>query len=193
MDEAGQMEAVLAAAPKGATAIFDIGAGSGAIGLAFAAERSNARAILSDVSSKALTIARRNAKRLELTKRVRFVKTDILKTGASFGVAEADKQSFLIVAANLPYLPDARIKTVSPEVRREPKRALVSGPDGLRHYRALVRRMTEQHLVPDLIAIEAEPEQMARLETLIADAFPEHRLRRHHDLYGDDRVLLAAR
>lgn len=177
------IEAALAAAPEGPVSILDVGTGSGAIGLTLAAERPGSDALLTDVSARALAVARKNARALKI--HARFAKLDVLKPSKSPRLGAG----FLILAANLPYLPEARMRTVSPEVRREPRLALVSGADGLRHCRALARRLAEWRLDPDLLLIEAEPGQMEKLETLFGRVLPDRRFARHRDLYGDERVL----
>lgn len=172
---------------RGPLNVMDIGTGSGAIGLTLATDGSAAHALLTDVSAKALAVARRNGRMLKIA--ARYARLDVLKPSPRPRL----RPGFLILAANLPYLPERRMRTVAPEVRREPRIALVSGPDGLRHYRALAVRLREWQLVPDLLLLEAEPEQMNRLETLYARILPEHRFRRAHDLHGDERVLIATK
>ncbi len=173
--------------------ILDIGTGSGAIGLTLAAELPGSKAILADVSNKALTLARRNARQLGLFNRVFFRKIDILKNG-SFASLRMTKRKAgrLILVANLPYLPAAIHRRARPEVRlHEPKQALVSGKDGLGHYRALMDRLKESRLEPGILLIEADPPQFPKLEKMIHAALPRHRIEIKKDLAGNARVLLA--
>lgn len=179
-------QAVLEDSPDGARFV-DVGTGSGAIGLTLVAERPKAKAFLYDVSKKALEVARRNARALKLGRRVRLGKLDILKERLP-----EPKGAFVAVAANLPYLPTDGWKKTWPEVRlHEPKTALVSGKDGLDHYRALVKALARWKRAPDLLAIEAEPSQMPELARLTETLLPGARVRVLKDLYGDDRVLIA--
>ena len=182
------VEALLAHLPAGAGAtILDIGTGSGAIGLTLAAERPGSRAVLYDLSKKALGVARRNARRLRLGRRVRLARYDVLRQALP-----EPKGGPVAIAANLPYLPLAAWKRAQPEVRAyEPRLALVSGTDGLRHYRALFGRLRRWKRVPELLAIEAEPGQMDDLRRLALEAMPAARIEILKDLHGDERVLLA--
>jgi release factor glutamine methyltransferase len=177
--------------------IIDVGTGSGAIGLTLAAESPSALATLVDVSAKALAVARRNARRLKLSRRVSLLRIDILKKSAAQKLTpdaflRRRKNSRLVVAANLPYLPTAIYQKSQPEVRtHEPRLALVSGRDGLDHYRALMDRLREARLSPDLLLLEVDPPQFAVLKKIVRAALPGHRLEIKKDLAGNARVLLA--
>jgi release factor glutamine methyltransferase len=180
------VEAVLSRASAKAATVLDVGTGSGAIGLSLAAELPKAKAVLIDVSTKALAVAKANAKRLKLGRRARLAKIDILKS------ALPEPKGPAILAANLPYLPLAAWKAAAPEVRRhEPKLALASGKDGLDHYRALFAKLARWKRAPDLLALEAEPGQFAELSRMARERMPGARVEVLKDLHGDDRVLIA--
>lgn len=111
--------------------VLDVGTGSGAIALAFKAERPGAVVTASDVSAAALAVARENAVRLGLE--VSFVLSDLLDDAEVRQVARhAD-----VVISNPPYLPRLDVEKLSPEVRADPALALFSGEDGLEHFRRL--------------------------------------------------------
>lgn len=182
------VEAVLARAPKAAATVFDVGAGSGAVGLTLAAELPSAKTVLYDVSPKALAVARQNARALKLGRRARAVRLDILA-----GRLPEPEDGDAVVTANLPYLPIAVWKKAAPEVRRhEPKLALASGQDGLVHCRALFRALSRWKRPPRVLALEAEPRQFAELRRLARALMPDARIEVLKDLHGDDRVLAAA-
>ncbi len=168
------------------TVILDIGTGSGAIGLTLAAERPKVKAVLYDVSTKALAVAATNAKRFKLGRRVRLVKLDVLKNRLP------EQKGQTVIVANLPYLPLLTWKKAQPEVRaHEPKLALVSGKDGLDHYRALFKNLVRWKRPPTLLALEAEPGQFAELARLARETIPLSTIEILKDLHGDDRVLVA--
>mgnify|MGYP001578735392 CR=1 FL=1 len=194
------IEAVLGLVPKSAAAtIIDVGAGSGAIGLTLSAERPKARTVLYDVSRKALDVARDNTKRLKLSRRIRLAKLDILRQSLSEPKqAKMRDRAFLpayvIVVANLPYLPLAQWKDAAPEVRGwEPKLALVSGADGLDHYRALFKQIARWKRAPSVLALEAEPGQFAELSRLASALMPAARIDVVRDFHGDERILIASK
>lgn len=97
--------------------ILDVGVGSGAIALALADERPDARITAVDASAGALSLARENAERTGLAGRVELVQGDLFA-----GVAGP----FDLVVSNPPYVAESELPTLEPEVRDwEPREALV--------------------------------------------------------------------
>jgi release factor glutamine methyltransferase len=97
--------------------ILDVGVGSGAIALALADERQEARITAVDASPDALSLARENAERTGLADRVELVHGDLF-----VGLAGP----FDLVASNPPYVSEAELPALEPEVRDwEPRQALV--------------------------------------------------------------------
>ncbi len=112
-----------------AWAVADVGTGSGCLSVALARELPRARVVATDISPDALAVARRNAERHGVAERVAFRRADLLDglTGP-----------FDLIVSNPPYVPDAVIDTLAPEVRwHEPAAALRGGPDGLDTVRRL--------------------------------------------------------
>ena len=102
--------------------LVDIGTGTGIIALSFLHQRPGWRAIATDQSADALSLAAENAASLGLADRVEFRSGDLLAP-----VTEpAD-----IIASNPPYLPAGLSATLSPEVMTDPRAALFGGSDGL--------------------------------------------------------------
>src|SRR5215510_15107342 len=90
--------------------IVDVGAGSGAIGVALARELSDARVIASDVSEAALRVARRNAARQGLEDRVDFIASDLLDA-----FAEEEFADFIL--SNPPYVSEKEMPSLQRYVR----------------------------------------------------------------------------
>ena len=118
--------------------IVDLGTGSGAIALALATERPQARIVATDQSLAALTVARRNAQRLNLVK-VDFRQGDwcIPLTGDRFD----------LIVANPPYVAVTDPRWRRSELRFEPSDALIAGPDGLDALRTIITQAPD-HLKP---------------------------------------------
>lgn len=110
-------------------AIVDLGTGSGAIALALAVERPLARIVATDRSPAALTVAQRNARRLDI-RHVEFREGD--------WCAPLGNERFDLIAANPPYVAAADPRWRQGELRFEPPGALVSGADGLDALRAII-------------------------------------------------------
>jgi release factor glutamine methyltransferase len=93
--------------------VLDIGVGTGAIALAIADEHLGARVTGVDTSQRALELARDNAERDGVVVE--------LREGDALGSAEG----WDLVVANPPYVAQGALATVQPEVRWEPREALV--------------------------------------------------------------------
>jgi release factor glutamine methyltransferase len=123
--------------------LLDIGTGCGAIALAIASNTPGVRVVATDISTDALAIAHRNAIRLGLKSRARFVHADCWDTldgGEPLG-------RFDIVVSNPPYVRDSEIARLEPEIRDfEPRIALDGGRDGLNFYRRIAAGFRD-HLV----------------------------------------------
>jgi len=108
--------------PRSALRIADIGTGSGALALALAKEFPQAEIHATDISAPALEIARANAARHQLAKRIQFHQTDLLA-----GVPPP----FDFVVSNPPYVGESEEDQVQLEVRKfEPRNAVFAGATG---------------------------------------------------------------
>ncbi len=127
--------------------IVDVGTGSGAVGIAIARHRRDARLLGVDRSSAALRVARANADRLIPRRQRDWVQGDLLT--AVNGPLEC-------VVANLPYVPEQRLAQLEPEVNRyEPRLAVSPGTTGTE----LILRLITQ------LATRLSPRGIAVLET----------------------------
>jgi release factor glutamine methyltransferase len=131
LDPRPETETLVAAAVAGPAParLLDLGTGSGAILLTLLAEWPDAVGTGTDASAAALAVAARNAESLGCAARARFVRTDW---------AEGVDGPFDLVVCNPPYIPEAEIADLSPEVRcHEPRMALTPGESGLEAYRRI--------------------------------------------------------
>jgi len=103
--------------------IADIGTGSGILAVTLAAEVPGARVTATDLSSDALAVAKQNAERHDVDRRITFVNTSYL---------DAVPSTFHLIVANPPYVRDGDKSALARDVRHEPDMALFGGPDGLR-------------------------------------------------------------
>lgn len=110
--------------------VLDLCTGSGCVALAVATECAAARVTATDVSAEALAVARENVERCECGERVTLLEGDLFAALATLPAAE---RTFDLITANPPYINDADLATLMPEVRdHEPRVALAAGPDGMR-------------------------------------------------------------
>lgn len=175
---------LLNAAPLAANpAIADVCTGSGCVAVAIARERPDVRVTATDISERALAIARRNAERHGVAARVTFVRADLLA-----GVAGP----FDLVSANPPYVPDADRPTLQPEVRdHEPPLALYAGADGLDVIRRLVVEATERLRDGGVLVFEFGFGQSDEIAKLISGTRGLRMVELRPDLQGIPRVAVA--
>jgi release factor glutamine methyltransferase len=104
--------------------ILDVGTGSGCIALALAKELPDAEIHATDKSAAALEVARANAARHQLEKRIHFHQADLL---AGLNLTDLD-----FVVSNPPYVGESEEDQVQLEVRKyEPRDAVFGGPTGI--------------------------------------------------------------
>jgi release factor glutamine methyltransferase len=111
----------------------DIGTGSGALAVTFAAHVPQAQVYAVDLSEAALNVAQINATRQGVAERITFLHGDLLEPLIARGI------TLDVVLANLPYIASDEAHRL-PVSRHEPLLALDGGADGL----DLVRRLLDQ-------------------------------------------------
>jgi release factor glutamine methyltransferase len=169
--------------------LVDLCTGSGAIALALARELPTARVLATDISWRALRVARENAAAHGLDGRVTFLRGHVWRAlSGALQERPAD-----VVTANPPYVPSATIPTLMPELSWEPRRALDGGPDGLGIIREIIAG-APAHLRPGgVLLLEIGADQGAATLDLVREAGAFERWRVVQDLAGRDRVVVARR
>ena len=119
--------------------VVDVGTGTGCIACAIAWERPGARVVALEASPRAAAMARDNVAALGLAGRVSVEVSDLF---ATLGATRAH-----VVVSNPPYLPTDLIRTLSPEVNRDPRIAMDGGGDGLSVIRRIIAD-APSYLVP---------------------------------------------
>jgi release factor glutamine methyltransferase len=183
------VEATLAALPpaeeSGPVVLLDLCAGSGAVAIALKHERPLLEVYGTDISPRALAMARKNAALL-LGGKERSPEPIHFLEGDLFGPVPPLR--FDLITANPPYVPSSKIPQLSREVRFEPRLALDGGEDGL----DLARRIAEG--APAFLKnggrllMEADPGQMQSL-ALILKKGGYRNIALHRDLSGLNRVI----
>ena len=163
--------------------ILDVGTGSGAIAAALARNLPAATVIATDVSWVALDVARRNARRHGVARRISFRHGDLL--------CPVDTYVDLIVA-NLPYVTDDDWRNLEPEVRdHEPSLALRGGGDGLDLIRSLLHQAPRYLRQGSAICLEFGAGQKQSLLPEVEACFPGAGVQVFDDFAGIPRVLVA--
>jgi release factor glutamine methyltransferase len=126
-------------------AILDVGTGSGVIALSLAEKYPEASIVAIDVSDDALALAQENAVRLDLSSRVRFLKSRLL---------ENVEGAFDLIVANLPYISTQDRHTLSREVLHDPEIALFAGRRGDELVRELIDEAPTRLRPGGMLALE---------------------------------------
>jgi len=165
--------------------VLDLCTGSGCVAISLARERLTTRVLGVDISEGALVVARENALRLGAVN-AGFLRADL------FSATPAGSR-FELITANPPYIPDAEIAELPPDVRDyEPRLALAAGPDGLDLVRRIVAGAPARLADGGVLAMEVGAGQApAVVEIFERAGFRE--IARARDLGGHERVVSGVR
>lgn len=115
--------------------IVDVGTGSGCIAIVVAVKIPRTRVIATDLAAAALEVARMNAERHGVDRKVEFLHGDLLEPLEASHL----ENSVDVLASNPPYVSDGESVLIQREVRDwEPREALFGGVEGLDFYRRLL-------------------------------------------------------
>lgn len=168
--------------------VADVGTGSGIIATAIAMNVPDARILATDISLKAVKIAKHNAEKFHVHHRIDFLQCDLLPEHIDPLPTESH---FDLICANLPYIPTGTLREL-PIFGREPTVALDGGEDGLDPCRRLLNIAPEWLAPQGMILLEIEAAQGIKAFNLAADMFSESIISLQQDLAGHDRLLEIA-
>ncbi|MBI4050143.1 MAG: peptide chain release factor N(5)-glutamine methyltransferase [Candidatus Doudnabacteria bacterium] len=189
--------------------VIDLGTGSGNIitSLAVILERSDRipdlKFFATDTSTAALKVAKANARRHGVAKKIKFIQGNLL---APLTLNNSMESFPTLIIANLPYLTKSQLH--EPSIRHEPKSALFGGKDGLKYYRELFKQLTPTQPPPSrgrkkekiplplweglgegfTLLLEHDPRQKPKLKGLVKLYLAEAKVKFHKDLSGRFRV-----
>jgi release factor glutamine methyltransferase len=162
-------------APQGR--LLDMGTGSGAIAVAVAHTRPDARVTALDVSEAALAVAQANA--AANGARVRFLRSDWF--------AALGEEQFDIVASNPPYIAAGDAHLSQGDLRFEPVGALTDHGDGLSALRVIIEGAGRHLAEGGWLLLEHGYDQAAQVRALLrAQGYDE--VQSWTDLAGIERV-----
>ena len=180
----------------------DIGTGTGAICLSVLHYLPQATADTVDISEAARKVAEENAEALDVADRVTFYTGDLLtplakaQSGGAGGKAGAAEETtgapYDAILSNPPYIPDADIEGLAPEVRcKEPRTALAGGADGLDFYRRLVADSPALLKDDGFLAVEVGIHQAQAVAKMAVESGSFVRTEIIKDYGGIERVVVA--
>ena len=182
------------------TTMIDIGTGSGCIIISVLnelAKNKNNKVIHSsyanDISQDAIEIAKINAKKYNLNKKIKFIKNSFENLLDNLDEKNIYNSNEIIITANLPYLKNSTYKTLSEDIKKyEPKIALTAGEDGLVYIEKLIKsvsRIKEKYKQNIYIFIEADPDQMSKIKALLKNKFNNSIIKISRDLSQKERII----
>lgn len=142
--------------------VLDIGTGSGCVAIALKKARPNWKVTAWDVDLDALTLARHNANKHQLS--INFEVVDIL------GIQLPNK-NWDVIISNPPYVPESEKAHTAAHVLREPEHAIfVPGASPLKYYTHIINYATKQLNAKGSIYFEGHAPLMKTLHLLLTQA-----------------------
>lgn len=163
--------------------ILDLCTGSGAIAVSLAKYIEDSQITATDISEKALRVAKLNAKNNEVEDKITFLKSDLFK--------EIPKEKYDIIVSNPPYIRKEEIERLDREVKKEPHIALDGGEDGLDFYRKIIHNSEEYLKFNGYLCLEIGYDQKIDVIELIENEEKYKDTYSKKDLYGNDRIVIT--
>lgn len=164
--------------------ILDICAGSGAIGIAISKNIENAHITMSDISTDALQIAKKNSEKYISLSKVEFVESNMF---------ESITDKYDVIVSNPPYIQTSVIETLSKNVQKEPILALDGGKDGLSFYKILANEAYKFLNNEGYLCMEIGYDQKEEVIKLLNNTGKYKEIYSKKDLAGNDRIVVATR
>lgn len=160
--------------------ILDLCTGSGAIAVTLK-NNLKAKITASDISKKALRIAKYNAKKHEVD--IKFVKSDLLKN---------IEGKFSAIVSNPPYIKSEDISSLQTEVKKyDPHLALDGGEDGLKFYKEIIKLSPQKLNKNGKIYLELGINQAGDVKKLLQKDFADIKVIK--DYNNIERIITARR
>ena len=176
-------------APKQPT-IIDLCTGSGCIAVSIAKEIEECRVYATDISEKALAIAKENAKRHSVENRISFLQGSFLEPLKGKGL----EGKIDIMLSNPPYVSKKDMKKLQPEIKEyEPPLALYGGEDGLDSYRTIIPEALTYLKNGGYLILEIGYGQAEGVKELFGKNLAYGEIEIIKDLSGIERVVKAKR
>ena len=169
---------------KGRTCkILDLCTGSGAIGIALAKYIDNSSIIACDISTKAIQIAKLNAERNLVHKKMKFFCSDMFEN--------INDRDFDIIVSNPPYIESNVIDTLDRQVKNEPHIALDGGKDGLDFYRIIASNAYKYLKDSGKIFLEIGYNQKDAVINILNQSGHYDDIYSKKDYGGNDRIIVS--
>ena len=178
------VEEVIKIAKKiNAKKILDLCTGSGAIAISLAKYIEGSQITATDISRKALSIAKLNAANNNVEDKITFVSSNLFQN--------IPEEKYDIIVSNPPYIKRKVIEKLDKEVRKEPIIALDGGNDGLEFYKKIVDDAYEYLKYKGYLCLEIGYDQKDEVTKLIENEGKYIDTYSKKDLYDNDRIIIT--
>ncbi len=163
--------------------ILDLCTGSGVIGISLAKYIDNCEVTVTDISPKAISVAKKNAIINKVEDKIIFIESDLF--------TNIPNDKYDIIVSNPPYIKRDIIKNLEQQVRKEPNLALDGGIDGLDFYRKIIPQAYEYLKYNGYLCLEIGFDQREDILNLVKESQKYSEVYSLKDLYDNDRVVIA--
>ena len=178
------VEEVIKIAKKiNAKKILDLCTGSGAIAISLAKYIEGSQITATDISRKALSIAKLNAVNNNVEDKITFVSSDLFQN--------IPEEKYDIIVSNPPYIKKKVIEDLDKEVKKEPIIALDGGDDGLKFYKKIIENAYEYLKYKGYLCFEIGYDQKDEVTKLIENEEKYIDTYSKKDLYDNDRIVIT--
>ena len=178
------VEEVIKIAKKiNAKKILDLCTGSGAIAVSLAKYIEGSQITATDISRKALSIAKLNAVNNDVEDKITFVSSDLFQN--------IPEEKYDIIVSNPPYIKRNVIQKLDKYIRTEPIIALDGGDDGLKFYKKIIDNAYEYLKYKGYLCFEIGYDQKDEVTKLIENEGKYIDTYSKKDLYDNDRIVIT--
>ena len=163
--------------------VLDLCTGSGAIAISLAKYVQNIKIYASDISKKALEIAKQNATLNGVSNNIQFIESDLFE--------RIKDVKFDVIVSNPPYVASDDIKTLPKDVQNEPRLALDGGKDGLDFYRKIAKEGYKYLNRQGYLCLEIGYDQKNEVKKIIENEKRYVETYSKKDLCQNDRIIVT--
>ena len=160
--------------------ILDLCTGSGAIAVSIAKNYKNAIITATDISKKAIEVAKINANIQQVN--IKFKESNMF---------EKINDRYDIIVSNPPYIEIDKIKNLAKDVQHEPLIALSGGIDGLKFYRIIAENSYKYINNKGFLALEIGYNQKNEVTKILQETNKYNEIYYIKDYNNIDRVIIA--
>ncbi len=169
--------------------MIDLCSGSGCLGISIAKNSDIEKVFLTDVSLKAMDVARKNIELNQVNNKMFCLISNLLEVYIKANEEKFNKYDMII--SNPPYIATKEIKKLSKEVQNEPIIALDGGKTGLDFYIKIIEQAKNVLKENGILIFEIGYDQLEKISELIIKEKEYELLESVKDLSGNDRVIVC--